>query len=139
MLEHQITVEHKVPSVEEYCAMRIATGLSAKTEQMASIGLPNSIFAISIRDESGDLIAMGRLVGDGGCFVQVADIAVRPDWQGQGLGRKVMQELMTFVQENLPKSIWVNLFADGTAKELYKQFGFGETAPSSVGMAKYST
>jgi hypothetical protein len=29
----------------------------------------------------------------------------------------------------------VSLLADGSAKQLYAQFGFAETAPASVGMA----
>ncbi len=118
--------------------MRIQAGLSSKSEEAATIGLPNSLFAVAIRDDQNNLLAMGRLVGDGGCFVQVCDIAVRPDHQGRGLGRRIMQELMDYADQNLPAGAFVNLFADGTANKLYKKFGFGETAPKSIGMAKYS-
>lgn len=31
----------------------------------------------------------------------------------------------------------VSLIADGKAKDLYRQFGFEETAPASVGMALF--
>ncbi|MFD2882298.1 hypothetical protein ACFTAO_51075 [Paenibacillus rhizoplanae] len=31
---------------------------------------------------------MGRVIGDGGCFFQVTDIAVKPSFQGRGLGKK---------------------------------------------------
>lgn len=138
MNSSEYTIKHKTPSVAEYCRMRRVVGLSPKTEESASIGLPNSLFAVSVRDKSGALFAMGRLVGDGGCFIQVCDIAVQPHCQGNGLGRKVMQELTDYIDRAIPAGAFVNLFADGTASELYKEFGFGETAPKSVGMAKYS-
>jgi len=133
-----ISIVHETPSVQEYCAMRSLAGLSAKSEESASRGLPNSLFAVCLRNAAGELIAMGRLVGDGGCFVQVCDIAVHPDHQGQGLGRSIMQELMGFIDKEVPAGAFINLFADGTANELYKKFGFGETAPTSVGMATYA-
>lgn len=81
---------------------------------------------------------MGRMIGDGGCFFQVADIAVVPVHQGKGLGRMIMSELTDWTCENVPKSGVVILFADGPTIELYKHFGFEETpglTPSSVGMA----
>jgi ribosomal protein S18 acetylase RimI-like enzyme len=131
-------VVHQIPTVQEYCQMRAVAGLSPKSENAAARGLPNSLFGVSVRDPYGNLLAMGRLVGDGGCFVQVCDIAVHPDHQGKGLGRRVMQELMDYIDQNLPTGAFINLFADGTANELYKKFGFHETAPKSVGMAKYA-
>jgi len=135
MTKLSVTTHHQTPSVDEYCQMRAASGLSPKSKQAASIGLPNSLFSVCIREPDGALVAMGRLIGDGGCFVQVCDIAVRPGVQGQGLGRLVMQELMDYVEKNVPNSAWVNLFADGTANQLYAKFGFEFTAPESLGMA----
>ena len=81
---------------------------------------------------------MGRIIGDGGCFFQVVDIAVLPAHQGKGLGKLIMKELKIWMDQNVPKSGTVLLFADGCANELYRQFGFVETSgltPSSVGMA----
>lgn len=138
MKPSDISIFHEAPSTKEYCNMRIAAGLSPKSETSASIGLPKSLFAVSIRNGAGELVAMGRLVGDGGCFVQVCDIAVRPESQGQGLGRQVMQELMDFIEHEVPEGAFISLFADGTANQLYKKFGFGETSPKSIGMAKYA-
>lgn len=39
-------------------------------------------------------MAMGRIIGDGGCFCQVVDMAVLPSYQGQGLGAPIMAALM---------------------------------------------
>lgn len=122
------------PSVAEYCQLRVSAGLSPKTREAATLGLPNTVFGVSIR-EGEQLLAMGRLVGDRGCFLQVVDIAVVPARQGQGLGKAVMGELDAWLRANAVGA-YVSLIADGDAHRLYAQFGFALTAPRSVGMAK---
>lgn len=128
-------IEHKTPTPQEYCDMRVKTGLSPKSLEGATLGMANSLFGVSVRDDVGDLVAMGRLIGDGGCFVQICDIAVAPEHQGQGLGRQIMQILVDHIHANMPDLTWVNLFADGEAHHLYRKFGFEMTAPQSQGMA----
>ncbi|HBS62040.1 MULTISPECIES: GNAT family N-acetyltransferase [Stenotrophomonas] len=122
------------PTVEEYRQLRVLAGLSPKSLEAATLGLPNTVFGVSIRDGER-LVAMGRLVGDRGCFLQVVDIAVVPDRQGQGLGKAVMGALDVWLRANAVGA-YVSLIADGQAHRLYAQFGFAQTAPKSVGMAK---
>ena len=127
-------IKTEAPSVEDYCRMRIAAGLSAKTKETAERGLANSLFAVQIL--AGErMIGMGRVIGDGGCFYQVVDIAVAPEHQGRGLGKMIMREIMQYLNEHALPSAYVSLIADGKAQELYAQFGFQHTAPRSVGMA----
>ena len=112
-------LSNNLPSVDEYCGLRIATGLSAMDPDAATAALPRSLHAVTIR-EHDRLVAMGRVVGDG-LHVQVVDIAVEPDYQGQGLSRQVMENIMAFIA-TLPSSTIVNLFAD--IDWLYQKFGF---------------
>ncbi|WP_245825313.1 GNAT family N-acetyltransferase [Pseudomonas asturiensis] len=124
----------KVPSVQTYQALRTGSGLSGKTDEAAIRGLPNTLFAVQILH--GELpVGMGRVIGDGGCCFQVVDIAVIPEHQGKGLGKKIMAEIMKYIEANVPESGYVSLIADGQAQDLYAQFGFIHTAPRSVGMA----
>lgn len=134
------TIIHATPTVDDYISLRALTGLTPKTLRAATVGLANTLFAVQIAESSSPntLVGMGRMIGDGGCFFQVVDIAVLPSHQGKGLGKMIMKELKDWMDENVPESGTVLLFADGRANELYKQFGFMETAgftPSSVGMA----
>ncbi|MBD8493440.1 GNAT family N-acetyltransferase [Pseudomonas syringae] len=124
----------KLPSVETYQALRIGSGLSAKTDDAAIRGLPNTLFAVQILWGSMP-VGMGRIVGDGGCFFQVVDIAVLVEHQGKGLGKRIMGEIMHYIESHVPDSGYVSLIADGQAQDLYAQFGFVHTAPRSVGMA----
>ncbi len=123
-----------IPGVDEFRALRLACGLSDRGELAASKGLPNSLFATTIR-ANGQLIAMGRVVGDGGCNFEVVDIAVHPDYQRQGLGQRIMQAISDYLQAHAPDSAYVSLIADHHSPALYGKFGFQATAPVSIGMA----
>ncbi len=123
------------PTTAEYLELREVAGLSAFDREAARRGLAASLHAIVVRTPDGTAIGMGRLVGDGGCFVQIVDIAVRPEHQGRGLGKRIMQALMDYVATELPTSVYVSLIADGEAQRLYQKYGFERTAPASVGMA----
>lgn len=124
---------HELPGNDEYRALRVAAGLSPMTAAGAAMGLPASWSAVCLR-QHGELIGMGRVVGDGGLFLFVVDIAVAPAWQGQGLGRRIMQALMDDLRARAPARTVVGLIADGSAHELYAKFGFKLVAPGAHGM-----
>jgi GNAT superfamily N-acetyltransferase len=128
------SILREVPSVETYRALRRGSGLSEKTTEAAERGLPRSLFGVQVLLEAKP-IGMGRVVGDGGCFFQVVDIAVLKEHQGKGVGKTIMREIMNYLDMHVPESGYVSLIADGEAHKLYAQFGFVLTAPASVGMA----
>jgi len=80
------------------------------------------------------MIGLGRVIGDGGAFVTIVDIVVVPSHQKKGLGKCIMDDLMKWIKNNVPKDAFVSLFADGDAAFLYQKYGFKTTAPWSVGM-----
>lgn len=122
------------PSVEDYCRLRIVAGLSPKPPESARAGLPNTWFGVTILAE-GRSVGMGRVIGDGGTAFQIVDIAVEPEHQGQGLGKRIMTALMDHLHENAPAGAYVSLIADGDARHLYAKYGFEPVMPASIGMA----
>lgn len=125
-----------VPTPGEYADLRREAGLTPMSIDAAEIGLPNTYFGVVVRD-GGTLVGMGRAVGDGGLCFQIADIAVKPGYQGQGIGKRIMQSLMDHLKQNAPRGAYVSLIADGSADKLYSGFGFKHTAPASAGMAMF--
>ena len=123
----------RFPGIDDYRRLRVATGLSQRSAEAAARGLPNTIFGVSVL-HGGSVIGMGRIIGDGGCFFMVVDIAVEPAHQKRGLGKRIMSALDSWLRANAPVSSNVSLFADGEAKRLYAQYGFVEAGPVSVGM-----
>ncbi len=119
----------RVPSVEDYVRLRNEAGLGLKSPAAAAKGLPNSLFAITVVHE-GEAVGMGRVIGDGGCFLEVVDIAVVPEHRGRGLGRRIMQEVMGFIEGNALPGAYVSLITDSPA--FYERFGFRRSAPDEA-------
>ena len=85
---------------EEYIALRDSVGWYNLAEEQVSKSIKNSIYDIVVED-NGQAIAMGRLIGDGIYFL-IADIVVKPEYQGKGVGSKVIDKLLSYVDTNTP-------------------------------------
>lgn len=131
----QYELVEEVPSVEQYQQLRLATGLSAKSTAAATRGLTGSWYSVTIRQAEA-VVGMGRIIGDGGCFFQIVDVAVLPVHQGHGLGSRIMAALIARLERDAPATAIVTLLADGNAHQLYRKFGFELSAPASVGMLR---
>lgn len=123
----------RFPCGDDYRRLRAVAGLSPKSAEAAARGLPNTIFGVSVLHGEA-VVGMGRIIGDGGCFFVVVDIAVEPAHQKRGLGKRIMESLDAWLRANAPVSSNVSLFADGAARHLYAKYGFVEAGPVSVGM-----
>lgn len=121
------------PSVEDYRRLRKVAGLSEKSQAAAEAGLPNTWHAVTIRQD-GRTIGMGRVIGDGGTAFQIVDIAVEPNHQGKGLGKRIVAALVDHLRAHAPASAYVSLIADGDAQYLYAKYGFAPVMPESIGM-----
>lgn len=122
------------PGLEDFLRLRKVSGLSEKTREAAALGLPNTWFAVTIRHQ-GRIIGMGRVIGDGGTAFQITDMAVEPEHQGKGLGKRIMAALVEHIHANAPTTAYISLIADGDAQHLYAKFGFKPVMPASIGMA----
>lgn len=123
------------PPVADYLRLRRESGLTPKTEEQGVAALPGSWAACHVVVErSGEIVGMGRVIGDGGWYFHVVDMAVLPDHQRRGLGDAVLGALLDRIRETAPPGAWVNLLADPPGRALYARHGFAETAPESVGM-----
>ncbi|KZM19831.1 uncharacterized protein EKO05_0004223 [Ascochyta rabiei] len=77
-------------------------------------------------------VAMGRLLGDKSLFLLLCDVAVHPEHQRRGLGKRMMKALVDYVDANAPQA-YVSLVAEPAAQKLYPQYGFKDVQPS-IGM-----
>ncbi|TNM65248.1 GNAT family N-acetyltransferase [Aliirhizobium smilacinae] len=134
LTDESYSIESQTPDVETYLRLRTISGLTPFAREAAETGLKGTLYSVIVR-HCGVAVGMGRLVGDGGCFFQVTDIAVDPVHQGRGLGKAIMSSIMSYVERTLPATAYVSLIADVPANKLYEQFGFKPTAPKSVGMS----
>lgn len=124
------------PPVQAYLRLRADAGLTPKRADQATAALAGSWLAVHVVETAtGTPVAMGRVIGDGGWYFQIADMAVLPEHQRQGLGDRVLTELLARIRAEAPPGAWVTLMADPPGRRLYARHGFRETAPESLGMA----
>lgn len=127
----------RTPVIDDYRRLRAISGLTPRSAEAAAAGLPNTVFAVVIENQSGEVVGMGRVIGDKGLFFQIVDIAVDPVHQGRGLGKAIMKALVEHLRAAVPAEAYISLIADGEAHRLYTQYGFQPTAPASIGMALF--
>lgn len=141
----EVEIREGVPAPSVYRELRERAGLTPVTAEAAQRALPNTVFGVvavgvddtgstgSTAGSPGEVVGMGRLVGDDGCFYQVVDVAVDPPRQNQGIGTRIMEALVDWLEANAPDSAYVSLVAD--VEGFYERFGFEPVGPDSVGMA----
>jgi GNAT superfamily N-acetyltransferase len=133
MDEDAYELRERVATPAEFQRLRAATGMTERSREGVEVGLPNSTCGVVVVHEaSGETVGMGRIVGDDATVYHVCDMAVDPDHQRQGLGTRIMDAIMAYVEATAPPNAYVNLMAD--VDGFYEQWGFEETRPASRGM-----
>ena len=121
---------------EEYMKLREAVGWGLFLLEEAEAGLSNSyIWCLRDNEASGRPIGIGRVIWDHGYVMYIADIIVIPEYQGNGLGRVIMEQVMDFIHEQLKPGykFMVSLCSAKGKEEFYKKFGFVVRPNDDVG------
>ncbi len=127
------TIREELPDPETFAGLRAAADLPARSPEGLERGLPNSLYGVvALYEPTGEVVGMGRIVGDDGTVYHICDMAVHPDHQRQGLGTQVMEALEGYIEETAPPDAYVNLIAD--VEGFYEDFGYEEVGPASQGM-----
>lgn len=128
-------LQDAAPTIAEYRALRERSGLSPKSEGQARGAIANSWAFRTVTGPDGEVVAMGRIVGDGGWYFLVADMATFPEHQGRGLGAAVLDALLAAIREHAEPGAYVTLTADSPGRRLYESRGFVDVAPERTGMS----
>lgn len=127
-----------VPDVDDYLHLRAESGLTPRTHEQAIKALPGSWRACHVTHRpDGQVVGMGRLIGDGGWYFHVVDMAVLPAHQRRGIGDAVLTWLLEEIRNAAPRQAFVSLMADPPGRRLYARHGFTEKRDLSIGMAMW--
>ncbi|GAB2866405.1 GNAT family N-acetyltransferase [Nocardioides pacificus] len=127
----------EAPGVDDYLRLRAESGLSPRTREQAERALAGHWAAVTVLDEStGQPVAMGRVLGDGGWYFHIVDMAVLPDHQRRGLGARVLESLLARIDADAPPDPYVTLMGDEPGRRLYASYGFEDPSPRTVGMVR---
>lgn len=119
---------------EEYMELRKLVGWGMFPLEQAAEGLKNSFILVCFRVD-GKPVAIGRAVSDHGYVVYIADVIVVPEYQGQGLGRKVMEYLLEQIKASLKPGykVMISLLAAKGKEKFYNKFCFVDRPSEDFG------
>ena len=121
------------PTVEEYHKLCEAVGWEHVDVEATETGLRNALFSVCVI--YGDkVIGCGRVVGDGGIYFYVQDVIVLPEFQGKGLGRRIMDAVMSYLDSHADPNAFFGLMAAKGVSRFYEKYGFTERPPGRPGM-----
>lgn len=111
---------------EEYNELRRLVGWGTISERQFNTSIPNSRF-ITVGKSDGKTVSMARAVGDGGYHLLIVDVIVHPDFQGQGIGKEMLSQLMDFVKNGYVEkgeTTMVSLLSAKGKEPFYEKMGF---------------
>ena len=125
---------NKIPKKAEFYPLYIATGwnesLNLSPDDLKN-ALKKSFGVVSVYDGE-ELVGMGRIVSDGVAYAMIHDVIVAPNYQQQGIGSKIIRQLVANCEHHDIRSI--HLFAAKGAEHFYQHLGFVSRPVDSPGM-----
>ena len=120
-----LTVKYNELTAKEFIELWESVWDGAPSFAQVELGLRHTLFRVSVWD--GDkVVAMARMNGDLGMDYYIKDVVVRPEYQGRGIGRLLVEELLKFINDHgVPGTeIFVELCAMPDKIPFYEKFGF---------------
>lgn len=119
---------------EEYMELRRRVGWCEFPLEEAQAGIDNSYMITCARDEE-KAIGVVRLLWDGGYIAFLSDVIVDPDYQGQGIGKKLVESVIKRVKADMKPGYKVKmcLMAAKGKEPFYEKFGFSERPNENLG------
>ncbi len=116
---------------EDYCRLRENVGWLLFSKEQTQKALDNSLYTVIAVDDD-QTIGMGRLIGDGMYYI-IADIVVQPDYQKQGIGGRIMNMIIEYVDRTTPIGgrSSIQLIAEKGKEAFYEKIGF-KTIPHEI-------
>ena len=104
-----------------------SVGWEPPRREQVETALRGSIAAFTAM-EGGQAVGMVRLIGDGGMSFYIKDFAVRPSWQGKGIGSVLIHALEEYIRENISPgwAVSLELISTREAVSFYRKMGFEE-------------
>lgn len=120
-----MTVQINELSPDLYLCLYRSVGWDAPGLDQIEKALEGSLATFCACD--GDMpVGMARLIGDGGMSFYIKDFAVLPDYQGQGVGRALMNAMESWIEKQLKPgwAVSLELISSKGREAFYEKFGF---------------
>ena len=118
-------IRHNELTAEEFILLWESVWGNGPSLEQTRLAMDHTLFRVSVFD-GNTVIAMARVIGDLGLDYYIKDVIVKPEYHGQGIGRLMISEILTFINDHgVPGTdIFVELCAMPDKIPFYEKFGF---------------
>ena len=109
---------------DDYRRLRESVGWHNYARAQTEYALSRSLYTV-VAEDANQVVGMGRLIGDG-LYYLIIDIVVQPDYQQKGIGSKMIDMLVNFVDKETPVGgrSSIQLIAVKGKEPFYEKKGF---------------
>lgn len=112
-------------TTDEFLEMVESVGWKTYSKEQVEKALKNTMYMVKAT-VNGKLAGIGRVVGDFSIVCILTDICVKPEFQGQGIGLKITNELKKLIELNVNEGEKIQIELTPTAgnETFYQKAGF---------------
>ena len=122
-------------SVNEFLEMVESVGWKTYSKLQVEKALKNTMYMVKATVD-GKLAGIGRVVGDYSIVCVLTNICVKPEFQGQGIGLRITNELKRLIETNVSEGEKMQIELTPTAgkEAFYEKAGFKYKPDKITGM-----
>lgn len=123
-MNNMIEFKDTIPA-EEFCELRESVGFQKLTTEQAERVLLNTSFIVNAVC-NGKSVGVVRVLTDMLTDAYITDVVVSPDFQGKGLGRKLLNKVVADLKNISVNNVKLacSLYANPGKETFYEKFGF---------------
>ena len=126
-----IIIKHLFPTNVEFNKLFSSVGWGVRDDKKIDAHRASSVFSVSIYDND-KIVGMARVVGDG-AYYTIYDVVTLKEYQGQGIGTTLMQEIISWYKTIEDDDTYLYLGASEGKESFYGKFGFKSRPYKGIG------
>jgi len=118
-------IKRGILTSEQFNVLTESVGWGHRIIEQVESALKNSLYTVCII-EGDKIIAMARMIGDNSMSYFIKDVVVIPEYQGRGVGKLIINDILFYIKERTPKDwkVSVELMSASGKEAFYEKFGF---------------
>lgn len=120
-----ITYSENVLTVEDFILFQRKMGWYEDPKAQLAKSLSNTLFSV-VAKKDGEVIGMGRLLGDAAIYWYINDVFILTEYQRLGIGSEIVKRLIQYAKQNSISgtSISLCLMCAKEKEGFYERLGF---------------